>query len=477
MPPRRRNAPIPPSAPASSTPRKRRRTLTPSRYTTAESTTPQKHSSASVLTPTPSKRRRRANNTPSATPIRTPKPTTESDSLDDEEIQKENDNNEPRIDRGEEAAGSGRTYFEAHKGAISTSNFTLASLSVPPPSELSTALQLFHVNNPLQSHIDRRASRFAKQHAKMEYILEAGHSLLLYGFGSKCIILDEFASYLSSSTDVVVVHGFNPTTSLRSILTQIATDVLNLRSFSKRSLLDYVDAIREAIDLKQQLQPRKEKHNRRNSSTTNNSLITANDEPSPPILSIVIHNIDGKSLRSPDTQFALSRLSSTKGIRFIASIDHVNASLLWDAPTYAEFQWFWLPLNTFTPYNSETFFTSRPLWRGGAERRVEGAVAMLNSLTERARNVFRELVVRQMHGDNNERNGVVNKTKFNDLFQAVKEQFIVSDAETLRNILTELKTHDLLQIQRRREDAAEVLWIPLPDSQLEDILNEIGLEA
>lgn len=386
--------------------------------------------------------------------------------------------NESQGSHGEEAVGTGITYFEAHKGAVTTSNFTLSSLSVSAPEELHQALSSFRQRDPLREVQDAQSLDFQSRHSWFEYLLNAGNSLLIYGLGSKRSLLDDFATELTSTSDVVVIHGYNPTSNLRSILTQIATELFGLRSFSKRSLLDYVDAIREQIEHKQTQKPKQfsKTSRQRGAKTSNkkcNPLIPSNTfDLSPNVLSIVVHNIDGPSLRTADAQLALSRLASIQGVRLIASIDHVNAALLWDASACAGFSWMWVPCHTLQPYEAETFFAPRPLGRGGVERRVEGAVAMLNSLTKNARNAFRELVIRQMDGSDSAASA---KTTFNDLFEALKEAFIVSDPEALRGILNELQTHDLLQT-RTRPDASQLLWIPLPDSQLEDVLNEIGLE-
>lgn len=346
-----------------------------------------------------------------------------------------------RVDarREEEQLGLGRNYFEAHRGALATSNLTLADMSVCSPEELAIALASYQ--DPLQDEYRRIAGQFKECHSTYQYFLDAGHSILLYGLGSKKDLLDEFARHLSSSSDVVVVDGFNPTLSLRSALTQLANDVLQLKSFTKRSLLDYVDAIRDALA-----------------------------EIPKTTVTIAVHNIDGPCLRPTDAQLALSRLAALDQIRFVASVDHVNAPLLWDAPVYTAFGWIWIRVDTFRPYDVETFFSTKPLLRGGSERRVEGAVAFLNSLAERSRDVFRDLASRQLHANKNPSTAC---TTFNELFESVKTQFIVSEPDTLRSIMNELQTHDLL-VSRLGADAAEQLSIPLPQAQLEAVLEEMG---
>ena len=54
---------------------------------------------------------------------------------------------------------------------------------------------------------------------------------------------------------------------------------------------------------------------------------------------LLINNIDGVSLRSPEAQATLADLASTGVVRVVASLDHVNAPLLWDKKLLARFNW------------------------------------------------------------------------------------------------------------------------------------------
>lgn len=340
--------------------------------------------------------------------------------------------------------GAGRSYFEAHRGAVRTSNLTLASMTIASQTELEQAL--FNLHNPLQDEQVSQAQTLRSKFGQYLYMLSAGHSLLFYGYGSKRLILDELAEFLAETHAVVIAHGFNPTCSLRTVLSQLTGEVLGISGFSKRTLLDYVDAIKEGIGRRR--------------------------------IALVIHNMDGAPFRGQEMQNALAMLSTLEGVSIVASIDHVNAPLLWDGAAYSKFRWAWIKADTFKAYTAETVYCSKPLLRGGNERRIEGAVALLQSLSERARQVFRELAERQVgrKGGDGEPEEVNHKrTTFNQLFDAAKEKFLASDPATLRIILTELQTHDLLQ-SRRGADAAEQMWVPLQAEQLHEVLSAIGPE-
>lgn len=342
---------------------------------------------------------------------------------------------------------TGSSYFEAYRGTVRTSNLTLSSLNILPPSTLDKARQ--ELTDPLVEQQQYLVDRVKDRFQELSFLLVSGQSLLFHGYGSKKTLLDDFATHQSQFSTVLVVNGFNPTIGLRSVLSQISVDVLRLgQNHARRSLLDYVDAIHEGIG---------------------NKYVT-----------LVVHNIDGSSLRSEDSQKALAMLSRINNIFIAASVDHVNAPLLWDGVTYSKFAWAWVKADTFIPYDVETVYCSKPLLRGGGERQIEGAIALLRSLSERARKVFRLLAERQTGGEalmreteEASRKGTQLRTTFNDLFEQSKCQFLVSEPATLQVILTELETHQLLE-SRRGVDAAAQLVIPLQISQLRVILKDIA---
>jgi hypothetical protein len=123
--------------------------------------------------------------------------------------------------------------------------------------------------------------------------------------------------------------------------------------------------------------------------------------PSKKRVILVVHNIDGTGLRSLEMQNALAELAAIPTFSVVASIDHINAPLLWDGSSLLRFKWAWIPATTFEPYASETAFCSRPLLLGGDERRIEGAIVLLNSLSANARKAFRLLAQKQTEETSN----------------------------------------------------------------------------
>ena len=58
-------------------------------------------------------------------------------------------------------------------------------------------------------------------------------------------------------------------------------------------------------------------------------------------------------LQAPETQQLLAELVQCPCIRLLASMDHVNAPLLWDRRTAARFNWAHFDTTTYAPYHAE----------------------------------------------------------------------------------------------------------------------------
>ncbi|KAF5184539.1 Origin recognition complex subunit [Thalictrum thalictroides] len=183
---------------------------------------------------------------------------------------------------------------------------------------------------------------------------------------------------------------------------------------------------------------------------------------------VVIHNIDGPGLREPETQQILSRLASCSHVRIVASIDHVNAPLLWDKKmVHTQFNWSWYHVPTFAPYKVEGVFFPLILASGGAAQNAKTALIVLQSLTPNAQSVFKVLAQHQLaHPDEG-------GMPVNDLYTVCRERFLVSSQITLNSHLTEFKDHDLVKT-RRHADGQDCLYIPLTSEALGKLLQEIG---
>ena len=154
-------------------------------------------------------------------------------------------------------------------------------------------------------------------------------NILLYGLGSKRQLLQDLGVYLREHAreevrgDAIVVNGFAASISLKAIL---------------KTYYKYNDiAAPPSLSLIEQCEFVK-------------SMFESNN---PGRLFLVIHNIDGPSLRHTSTQIGLSILASAAKIHVVASIDHVNAPLMWDQDMTQRFGWLWHNATTYSPYHYE----------------------------------------------------------------------------------------------------------------------------
>lgn len=132
---------------------------------------------------------------------------------------------------------------------------------------------------------------------KWLYLLHENFNILLYGLGSKRLLLKRFQHFRLSNVPVIVVNGFFPTLSIKDILDGILQGILDLK--------EYPLNIFEACEvIEHEFAHRPELH-----------------------LYLIIHNIEGDILANFRSLGALSRIAAVNNIHLITSIDHINAPL------------------------------------------------------------------------------------------------------------------------------------------------------
>lgn len=139
--------------------------------------------------------------------------------------------------------------------------------------------------------------------------LEEGFNILCYGYGSKRQLLNQFATDICAKKGhVVIANGFQP-------------------NFTIKDLLDQLEKIPGILDADIPASaPGKRAHR---ISQFFSPLPT--DTQQLPRLFVVIHSIDCPALRTSRAKSILSLLALTSRIHIIASIDHLNATLIWSS--------------------------------------------------------------------------------------------------------------------------------------------------
>ncbi|KAF8229760.1 origin recognition complex subunit 2 [Tricholoma matsutake] len=379
-------------------------------------------------------------------------------------------------------------YFTQSSARAQTSTNVFSSL-VPPltTDEYAAAVASALTRpglKPMQPSLlsepsrDLLFSRFLQEMAE-------GFNLLLYGFGSKRRVLNHFATdYCSKAGYAVVANGFKPDFTMKDFLTSIE----NVPGISSLGA----------------------------SSTTESQANRIYDffaESTQRHLYIIIHNIDAPPLRSAKAKSCLSLLALNPRIHIVASIDHINAPLLWSSSEVSArkqevpmsrsvhprgFAWLWHDLTTLASYDFELAYADRSsisgAHGGGARRKnnlsAQNAAAMtetaalhiLASVTQKAQKLFVLMGTKQLEsigeaGDTTSSDLQQFAIGYDFLFTTARDNFIASNDTALRSLLGEFRDHSLVVAGQATSGGVEVLWIPLRKERLANVLRSLQADS
>uniref|UniRef100_A0AAY4AUV6 Origin recognition complex subunit 2 n=1 Tax=Denticeps clupeoides TaxID=299321 RepID=A0AAY4AUV6_9TELE len=334
-------------------------------------------------------------------------------------------------------------YFEAHSSSkVLTSDRTLQKLQTPR-LDRDTLLRLLDGKpSCYSSEIDRLNKTHEKHFSKWMLQLDLGFNILLYGLGSKKNLLEKFRTSMLSDIVHLVVNGFFPSITLKSILNSITGEILEHEG-NFRNPIDQIELIGKILK-----------------------------EDTDTHIYLIIHNIDGPMLRGEKTQQALGQLASIPNMHLLASIDHINAPLVWDQSKMSMFNWLWYETTSYLPYTEETSYENSLLVQQTGALALSSLTHVLRSLTPNARGIFRLLAEFQLeHKDDPSYTGL----SFQDFYQRCREAFLVNSDITLRTQLTEFRDHKLIRT-KKGVDGVEYLLIPVDAGTLTDFLEKEDVE-
>jgi len=337
---------------------------------------------------------------------------------------------EEELDRGYDPIADYWNIFS--KPNPKTSTATVADLDLPSPDEMRRlANQLRSVNAKAQSELMAEYRTFWKEWV---FYMHNGFNLLLTGVGSKKALIEEFALKHLNYGGLMVVHGFFRDMSIQRVLNTITQRIFKKVTITGgRDLASHADKIRAAMSWEK-----------------------------PPVkqLYIVIHNIEAEPLANPEAQTILAKLGSHPKIHLVASIDHFNATQLWDSRLRDEFSWITWSVPTFEPYIEELKEQPHlnPLERKSddVERRAQGTKHVLDSLTPNHVEVLKVLA-ELMEETENGKDGLA----FQTWFEECESQMMVSTDVQFRQYLEELEDHELV-MSRRAQELGRLFYIPKP---------------
>lgn len=353
----------------------------------------------------------------------------------------------------EEEFGFSRNYFLAKElgGSGKKSARKVSDIDLVDEQELREAYAKLEFKH--EKEISDLVNSYKKLYSEWVFMLSCGFGLLMYGFGSKKALVEDFASTALTDYSVVVINGY-----LQSInLKQVAVTLAEL-------LWDQLKTQRKLENHPKNQQPFH--------TQSMDDLISFLDgrhlEDGECFVCVVVNNIDGPGLRDSESQQYLARLAACSHILMVASIDHVNAPLLWNKKmVHSEFNWYWYHVPTYAPYKVEGMLFPLILGHSGSAQSVKTASIVLQSLTPNAQNVFKVVADHQLAHPDGE------GMPLNNLYTLCRERFLVSSQITLNAHLTEFKDHELVKT-RRNSDGEDCLYVPLTTQPLHKIVHEIS---
>jgi origin recognition complex subunit 2 len=374
-------------------------------------------------------------------------------------------------------------FWQNRPGGTKTSSNTLPSHVLLNHDEYFQAMQSYEDRHkPEMEFLLELHSRALDQ-----WIFEigSGFNICLYGYGSKRSITERFTArlyeYLSGNApykgskkkkpQVVVVNAYSPGTTLKEILTTVASAVNPKQSkFPNQpsALLSYIT-----------------------------EYLTANPPPHP--IPVIINSLDSPYLRKPPVPSILATLAAHPEISLVCTVDTPNFPLLWDVGLKSQFNFVFHDATTFAPYDAELDVVesvNELLGRSG--RRVggrDGIGFVLRSLPENARSLFRILVTEQLalllmddeagtealpassrskakKPASTEAQGV----EYRVLYHKAVEQFVCSSEVGFRTLLKEFHDHQMIE---SRKDAMGTEWllVPFRQEELEGLAEDLSGDA
>lgn len=185
---------------------------------------------------------------------------------------------------------------------------------------------------------------------KLFTMLTKGYNVVVYGVGCKRPLLEQFRIEKLDKFTTIVVYGYKDN-GQRQILT----------------------AFQEALDCNKQ---------------DEESILTKISKSKRPIF-LMIHSIDRLFLRSERIKGLINRIlvSPIKNVHLLASVDHINSSLLWTCREVDLLNLYWINFPTFDDYSSEKIFAQLSTSRSSGSAKQRSATATLMAVS----NVFDNL--------------------------------------------------------------------------------------
>ncbi|KAF2490546.1 ORC2-domain-containing protein [Lophium mytilinum] len=384
-------------------------------------------------------------------------------------------------------------FWQNRPGGTKTSNNTLPSSVLLNHDEYFAAMQSYEdPHDPERNFLLELHSRSFDQWI---FELEQGFNICLYGYGSKRLLTDEFASHIydyllarnSKVPDrqvprILVVNGYTPSITIRDIISSLASAVF-------------------ASTFKLPTQP---------GPLLSHVLSHLSSHPPSQPIQILLNSIDSLPLRRGPAVSLLAQIAAHPSIHLLCTADTPNFPLLWDLGQKAQFRFIFHDTTTFAPYDAEIDVVesvNELLGRSG--RRVggrDGVGFVLRSLPENARSLFRILINEQLDllsadTNDNDADGLGEQPasmqtprqklqlatrkhetesgmgiEYRMLYHKAVGEFVCSNEVGFRTLLKEFHDHQMVE-SRKDGMGTERLWVPFRQEELEGLKEELEVEG
>jgi origin recognition complex subunit 2 len=406
-----------------------------------------------------------------------------------------------------ETETSGDAYLHAMSRPVKTSNNRLSERVEPfsLPSFCSAVREAFETTESAhKSSLTNHVHSYEKRFPQWLFELLEGFSLLFHGIGSKRDLLNKFASsVLQRQGDVIILNGFLASLTITDLMGAIETQVLgDDATVGKGSRAgDKLDErARRLVD-------------RLADSTARRPLF------------LVVHNLDSPPLRTLRAQSILSLLASQPRVHLLATMDHINGTLLLPSSSASSrqrgFNFIYHHVSTFASYLPETTLSNIPATlfppsiyppansdTKGARGKstAQSTIFVLASVTPHAKRMFRVLMDHQLESTHHLTESQLRSVDshisdadstpsfamlYGTLFVKGRDGFFASSTSMLDALLQEFRDHGIVlgsekppegEGQLETDEAAEQgrrewLWIGMPRRHLLEVKESLDEET
>ncbi|CDW84995.1 origin recognition complex subunit 2-like [Stylonychia lemnae] len=277
--------------------------------------------------------------------------------------------------------------------------------------------------------------------AQMKYFLGCGFNLLLYGVGSKRKFINNFIAKNKLGQNIIIINGFHSGANIKSLTNPLIKLIWKQLSQKIQSVSSN-DVISEIIEILDKLRQ--------------NEL---------DFIYIVIHSFDISQLKQKDLMRLITKLSQTRIIKFIMSVDQIRAGLIWSETDLDYLNFYCIQVNTFEDFDVELEYQP-PLFNIQDNNEDFGLEFILQSMTVTQRKIIKQIAEFQVDDQNPKGSGCSIK----ELLIMCVEKMIALSQQQIKEMLREAIDHKLI-IERPDAKGKIIYQIENPLQVIEKLSN------